>query len=342
MPESEKFRTDLGKYIAVASKTLASLGWTRFVVKSRGQSNISPGVAHIEHPARHLLHHLGHHGVPVALTTPPWSLERLDAAHARGSHLSSAAHSEFLRAEMADMVEKGFWAVVPYTQVRHLPNLRLSPIGVVPQRDRRPRTIVDYTFSDVNDETQALSPKESMQFGKALPRLLQKIRFADPSLGPVYILKVDVADGFYRIWVEAQSVPSLGVCFPNLPGEEALVAFPLALPMGWTESPPYFCAFTETIADLANAHINQRADPLPHRLEREAATVPPPPSDDREWLWGEMHQKEGGGQRERRKSTTQHELTAATTISTRSSGGQSCQPAAARRRRSIMWCAQRR
>jgi hypothetical protein len=52
---------------------------------------------------------------------------------------------------MADMVEKGFWAVVPYTQVRHLPNLRLSPIGVVPQRDRRPRTIVDYTFSDVNE-----------------------------------------------------------------------------------------------------------------------------------------------------------------------------------------------
>jgi hypothetical protein len=139
---------------------------------------------------------------------------------------------------MADMVERGFWAVVPYSQVCHLPNLRLSPIGVVPQRDRRPRTIVDYTFSDVNDETQALSPKESMQFGKALPRLLHKIRFADPSLGPIYMHKVDVADGFYRIWVEAQSVPSLGVCFPNLPGEEALVAFPLALPMGWTESPP--------------------------------------------------------------------------------------------------------
>jgi hypothetical protein len=281
----EGYRNDLGKFIALSAAKLSSLGWERFIAESRGQSNISPEIAHIEHPASLLLHHLGLHGTPVALNTPAWSLERLDFAHKRGSHQSSSAHLEFLRGEMADMVEKGFWVVVPYKQVRHLPNLRLSPLGVVPQRDRRPRTIVDYTYSDVNQETKSMSPKEAMQFGKALPRLLQKIRFADPSFGPVYMLKVDIADGFYRVWVEAQGIPSLGVCFPNEPGEEALVAFPLALPMGWTESPPYFCAFTETITDIANAHITRQADPPPHRLESEAEAAPTPPHDDREWYW---------------------------------------------------------
>jgi hypothetical protein len=53
----------------------------------------------------------------------------------------------------------------------------------------------------------------------------------------------------------------------NLDGEETLVAFPLALPMGWPQSSPYFCAMTETIADLANERIAQDHAPLPHRLE---------------------------------------------------------------------------
>ena len=47
--------------------------------------------------------------------------------------------------------------------------------------------------------------------------------------------------------------------------------------MGWVESPPAFCAGTETIADLANARSNR---PLPkHPLEDVALTQPlAPPS----------------------------------------------------------------
>jgi hypothetical protein len=36
------------------------------------------------------------------------------------------------------LVSKGFWIVLPYAQVRSLPGLRISPMAVVPQRDRRP------------------------------------------------------------------------------------------------------------------------------------------------------------------------------------------------------------
>jgi hypothetical protein len=59
----------------------------------------------------------------------------------------------------------------------------------VPQCDCGPRTIIDYTFSGVNDETLRLSPKEAMQFGRALhDRLLCQIRFAPPQHGPIYML----------------------------------------------------------------------------------------------------------------------------------------------------------
>ena len=54
------------------------------------------------------------------------------------------------------------------------------------------------------------------------------------------------------------------------------MAFPLVLPMGWVDSPPYFCALTETICDLANAKIcTHTPTPQTHRLEALANTTPP-------------------------------------------------------------------
>ena len=54
-----------------------------------------------------------------------------------------------------------------------------------------------------------------MQLGNALHRVLQHIHFADPKHGPVYLLKVDIADGFYRVYVAPRDVPKLGVAFPQ-------------------------------------------------------------------------------------------------------------------------------
>ena len=42
----------------------------------------------------------------------------------------------------------------------------------------------------------------------------------------------------------------------------------MACTMGWVQSPPTFCAMSETIADLANAHCKRdRQGPPAHRLE---------------------------------------------------------------------------
>ena len=111
-----------------------------------------------------------------------------------------------------------------------------------------------------------------MQFGKALDRLLYRIRHANPAYGPVYANKIDISDGFYRIpLLDGNTAPNLSVMLPALPGEPLLVGIPLALPMGWVESPPIFCSFTETIADLANHRYHHRHAP-PHRLDAIADT----------------------------------------------------------------------
>jgi hypothetical protein len=112
-----------------------------------------------------------------------------------------------------------------------------------------------------------------MQFGRALERIITQVVHSDPRFGPVKFIKIDLSDGFYQIFVNATDIPKLGVAFPTLSGEEPLVAFPLALPMGWTESPPYFCAFTETIADVANERILKWRRPPRHPLERAANTT---------------------------------------------------------------------
>jgi hypothetical protein len=210
----------------------------------------------------------------VLLSTKPWDPSRIEAAMRRGPHKSAKEHRDFLQTEMADMIEKDQWVVLPYSQVKSLPNLRISPIGVVPQRDRRPRTIVDYSYSNVNQETCPIAPVEAMQFGTALQRILEDIVNADPRHGPVYLCKVDIADGFYRVEVQPADIPKLGVVLPVAPGSEPLVAFPLVLPMGWKNSPPYFCAVTETIADVANVRNLHHERPLSHRLDHLADSRP--------------------------------------------------------------------
>ena len=192
----------------------------------------------------------------------------------RGCHPSAQAYIGFLEEDMSDMIRKGYWLVLPYELVKHLPDLRISPIGVVPQRERRPRPIVDYTFSGVNDETIKAAPPEAMQFGHALTRVLHAVFRAPTTHGPVYMLKLDLSDGFYRVRVRPDNMPTLGVAFPTLPGESPLVAFPSSLPMGWTESPPYFCGVTETIMDITEAAKNSNWSPPEHPLESVAASAP--------------------------------------------------------------------
>jgi hypothetical protein len=169
---------------------------------------------------------------------------------------------------------------LPYQTVRKLPNLRISSTGVVPQRDRRPRPIVDYTFSNVNAATLSQAP-DSIQFGAALLQFLQRLECADTRQGTIKLAKKDILGAFMRVWISLATIPCLGAILPSYPNKEPLIAFPMILPMGWVDSPNYLCAITETIADLANARLaTNNLSPPTHRLNETARTLPesrPPP-----------------------------------------------------------------
>jgi hypothetical protein len=164
---------------------------------------------------------------------------------------------------MLDYVRNGYWLVVPYSAIRGHPLLKIAPVGVVPQRERRPRPIMDYTYNGVNQASLPLAPRQAMQFGHSLQRILQQLAYANPSYGPPLLAKLDLADGYYRIPLSASAALELAVVLPSDQTGEPLIGLPLSLPMGWSNSPPYFCAFTETCADLANT---RPAPPIPHHL----------------------------------------------------------------------------
>jgi hypothetical protein len=175
----------------------------------------------------------------------------------------------------------GYWVVLPYTSVRHFDNLRLAPAGVISQRDRRPRPIMDYTFYGTNQQTTPHAPYQAMQFSAALQRMLQRIVFCDPSHGPPLLAKVDLADGYYRVPLSPQASLALGVVIPNDQphNAECLIALLLTLPMGWALSPPYFCAYTETVADMNNNSSQSTPLTLHPLLEPSQATLQPQHSE---------------------------------------------------------------
>jgi len=121
----------LRKYIENDTHVFRTLGWEETIRRRRGRGNF--GDLNIRHPAKRLLHYLGHHGAPVVFTTPPWDHQRIYAAAIRGPHKSAYEHQDFLRDEMAEMILRRQWIVLPYNDIKDLPGLQLSPIGVVPQ-----------------------------------------------------------------------------------------------------------------------------------------------------------------------------------------------------------------
>ena len=147
--------------------------------------------------------------------------------------------------------------------------------------------MIDHTWYGVNNETAKFRAPEVMQFGGALPRLLWRIRHADPKHGPVYMAKFDVNNGFYNIQLHPRHALRLAVILPSYDDLPPLVAIPLSMTMGWERSPPTFSTASETGADISNANMQDLERQAPHRLEdlaaiKDQATPPTTPTSTRE------------------------------------------------------------
>jgi hypothetical protein len=134
-----------------------------------------------------------------------------------------------------DIIHKCQWVLLRADLVLHDPNLRLSPLGVVPQYERIPMAICDYSFFLINLETIPLAPTKSMQFGCALWFTLSTVHHANPHLDTVFLSRVDITYGLYCIWVHTSDAPKLGVVVPTEPRHQQVIGLPMVLPMGWMQ-----------------------------------------------------------------------------------------------------------
>jgi hypothetical protein len=83
-----------------------------------------------------------------------------------------------------------------------------------------------------------------------------------PRNGPPLLAKLDLADGYYRVPITATAALHLAVLLPDDGPYGPLIALPLSLPMGWAQSPPFFCAYTETVTDIAKSTNPATPHPL--------------------------------------------------------------------------------
>ena len=60
-----------------------------------------------------------------------------------------------------------------------------------------------------------------MQYGRSLEHLIREVVIADPDLGPVYVIKIYISNGFYHIALRPEDAPNLGLVTPHLATERS-------------------------------------------------------------------------------------------------------------------------
>ncbi len=80
--------------------------------------------------------------------------------------------------------------------------------------------------------------------------------------------KWDIKDGFWRLDCKEGQEWNFAYVLPQPPGEPIRIVVPTSLQMGWIESPPYFCAGSETSRDVVEQYIEAPVGfRSPHKFE---------------------------------------------------------------------------
>lgn len=92
---------------------------------------------------------------------------------------------------------------------------------------------------------------------------------APDAQGPILFSKLDIKDGYWRMVVPEDEEWNFAYVLPKQhPDEPTQLVIPSSLQMGWTDSPAYFCAASETARDVANMLATRPAGSLEeHPLE---------------------------------------------------------------------------
>ena len=230
------------------------------------------------HPAFRTLQQYATEGCP-ANTGRNWTKEEMHAAVERGNH-ESAKQPEAIEAyqdEIKEKIASGQAKVVLWDDIKDNPpeKLKVSPLAMIPHKSRKFRGILNLSFAlrmsthtvpSVNESTEKQSPEGTLdQLGGVLPRLIAAVaQAADHEV--VFFAKYDIKDGFRRLMCEEGAEYNFAYVMPQKEGKPTRLVIPTSLQMGWTESPSYFGAASETARDLAEEYA--KADKLEaHFLE---------------------------------------------------------------------------
>jgi hypothetical protein len=212
-------------------------------------------------------------------TGRPWTKAEIWEAVDRGPHksaLSDEALQHFAQ-EATEKVNAGQAKIVEWDSIKDNPptQLKISPIAAIPHKSRGFRSILDLSFSlrlknggilpSVNDTTIKTAPKGALdQLGHSLSRIIHAFAESDDSQDVnIFMAKWDVKDGFWRMMCEEGEEWNFAYVLPQRAGETVKLVVPTSLQMGWVESPPYFCAASETARDIAMDYMNTRVGSLP-------------------------------------------------------------------------------
>ena len=130
-------------------------------------------------------------------------------------------------------------------------NLKLSCIATVPKEHHRPRLILNLLLqpnegmTSINDTIDREFAPESMQFGRAFPRILQAIWEIDPYKVPVRMSKLGRTDAYHRGMLRPYQVGYFAYAIPSAADDDCvIICIDLVLSMGWVVSPNFFCALS--------------------------------------------------------------------------------------------------
>ena len=239
----------------------------------------------LNHPAKNLLDEYATKGCPVDCGKD-WSLDHITKAILHGPHKSAKSKeaAAALHAETLSKVKNGFAKIVKFKDIKeNLPkNLKISPVACIPHKSKSFRVILDLsfqlkanniTFPSVNETTEKLAPQESMvQLGNCVKRIIHTMEKNYDTDVPFKFCKLDIKDGFWRLVVNEKDSWNFCYVLPKLNNEktsldETELVVPHSLQMGWCESPPFFCASSETARDTIHNLLQSNIQLPKHKFE---------------------------------------------------------------------------
>ena len=155
---------------------------------------------------------------------------------------------------------------------------------MIPHKSRAYQAILDVSFSlqlkdgngipSVNETTEKTTPQGAInQLGHLLTFIIHAFAQAGTD-DQIFMVKWDIKDGFWRLDCAEGEEWNFEYVLPQEEGQPVkLLVIPTLLQMGWIESPPYFCATSETARNVAIDYIETPVGSLPrHKFIRFAAT----------------------------------------------------------------------